>query len=56
MQPVDVKSSTYIEFNVEKKGKDFKFNVSDLVRITKYKNILANVYSSNWFEEDCVIN
>ena len=38
MKPVDVKSSTYIDFDVEN-NKDSKFEVSDYVRISKYKNV-----------------
>ena len=41
MEPVDVKPKTYIDFKVEEKDKDPKFKVSDLVRITNYKKILA---------------
>ena len=37
MKPVDVTSSTYIDFNVEKSNKDPDFEVSDDVRISKYK-------------------
>ena len=37
MKLVDVTSSTYIDFNVEKSNKDPDFEVSDDVRISKYK-------------------
>ena len=56
MKPVDLKSSTYIEFNIEKKDKDPKFKVGDLVRITTYEIILAINYTLNWSEEVFVIN
>ena len=56
MKPVDLKSSTYIEFNIEKKDKDPKFKVGDLVRITTYEIILAIKYTLNWSEEVFVIN
>ena len=36
MKPVDVKSSTYIDFNVENNDKDLKFEVGNHVRISKY--------------------
>ena len=39
MKPVDVKSSTY------------KFKISDIVRISKYKNIFANGYTLNCSKE-----
>lgn len=40
MKPVDVKVHTYIEYGVEHNEKDPKYNVSDHVRISKYKTIL----------------
>ena len=40
MKPVDVKSSTYIEFNNENDNKFPKFKVGDYVRISKHKNIV----------------
>ena len=39
MKPVDVNSSTYIDFNVENNDEDPKFEVGDHVRVSKYKNI-----------------
>ena len=41
MKPVDVKSSTYIDFGVENKDKDPKFKGSDHKGISKYQNIFA---------------
>ena len=35
MRPIDVKSSTYIDFNKEKNKEDPKFKVSNHVRISK---------------------
>ena len=55
MEPVDVKSSTYIDFNKESNNKDPKFAVDDHVRILKYKNIFAKGYNPNWSEEVFVI-
>ena len=54
MKPVDVKSNTYIDSSKEIDDKDFKFKVSDIVRISKYKNIFAKGYA-NWSEEVFVI-
>ena len=51
MKPVDVKSSTYIDFNKENNKEDPKFKVSDHVRIAKYENIFAKVYAPNWSEK-----
>ena len=44
MKPINVKSSTYIEFGVENKDKDPKFG--DHVRISKYKYIWAKGYEN----------
>ena len=41
MKPVDVKSSTYLNFNIENIEKDPKFKFGDNVRISKQKNIFA---------------
>ena len=49
----DVKSSTYIDFNVEKNNIDLKCEVRDYVRISKYKNIFGKGYSPNRSEEVC---
>ena len=46
MKSVDVKSSTYIDFDKENDKKDPKFEVGDHVRISKYKNIFPNCYTS----------
>ena len=37
LQPINIKSSTYIDFDVENNDKD----LGDHVRISKYKNIFA---------------
>ena len=55
MKPVDVKSSTYINFNKENNKEGPKFKVGDLVRISKYENIFAKGYVPNWSEEVFVI-
>ena len=55
MKPSDVKLCTYIDFGVENNDKDSKLEVGDLVRISKYKNIFAKNYSTNWSEEDFFI-
>ena len=51
MKPIDVKSSTYIDFNKENNKKDPKLKVGDHVRITKYKE----GYVLNWSGEVFVI-
>ena len=48
IKPIDVKSSTYIDFGIEKKEKDLKSEVGDHVRISKYKNIFAKGYTPSF--------
>ena len=55
MKSVDVKSSTYIDFNKENNKKDPKFEVGDHVKLSKYKNIFAEGYALNWSEDVFVI-
>ena len=51
IKPVDVKDKIYIDFKKEVNDKDPKFKVGDHVRISKYKNIFAKGYTSNWSDE-----
>ena len=51
MKPVDLKSSTNIDSSKESNNKDPKFKIGDIVRMTKYKNIFAKGYVTNWTEE-----
>ena len=55
MTPIDVKGNTYIINGKENNDKDPKFKNGDHVRISKYKNIFAKDYTSNWSEEMFVI-
>ena len=55
MKPVDWKLSIYIYFNKENKKEDPEFQVSDNVRISKYKNIFGKDYVPNWSDEGFVI-
>ena len=55
MKPIDVKDNTYIDFGKEVNDNGPKFKVSDNVKISKYKNILAKGYTLNWSEEVFVI-
>ena len=52
---VDVKSSTYINSSGKVNNKDPKFKISDIVRISKYKNIFAKDFVDNWSEKVFVI-
>ena len=56
MKPIEVKSNSYAEYNVDSDEKDPKFKVGDHVRISKYKNIFAKRYTPNWSEEVFVIS
>ena len=61
MKPIDVKDNTYIDSielhsGKEVNNKDPKFKVGNYVRISKYKNIFAKRYISNWSEEVFIIN
>ena len=55
MKPNDVKSSNYIDFAVENKDKDLKYEVGNHLRISRYKNIFARGYAANWSVEVFVI-
>ena len=55
MKPVDVKLSTYIESSKETNDQDSKFKISDIVTISKYKNIFVKGYVPNWSEKVFVI-
>ena len=50
-----MKLSTYIDSSKEINDEDPKFKIEDIVRISKYKNIFAKGYVSNWSEEVFVI-
>ena len=51
MKPVAVTSNTYINFIKEINDKDPKFQIGDIVRISKHKSIFAKIYNTNWSEE-----
>ena len=55
MKPIDVTDDSYVDYNEDFNKKDPKFKVADHVRISKYKNLFANGYTPNWFEEVFVI-
>ena len=56
MKPIYIKDNSYIDFTKEVNDKESKFKVGDHVRISKYKNIFAKGYASNWSEKDFVIS
>ena len=51
MKPIDVKPRMFIDFNKENNKESPKLKVGDHVRISKYKNIFAKWYVSNWSGE-----
>ena len=55
MKPKNVTDSSFAEYSEESNKKDPKFKVGDHVRISRYKNILAKVYTPNWSEEIFVV-
>ena len=55
MKPVDLKSSTYIDFDEKNNKEDPKFKVGDYVRISKYKNNFAKFYVPNCSEQVFVV-
>ena len=55
MKPIDVKANTYIDSNKEVNNKNPKFEIEDIIKISKYKNVFAKGYIPNWSEEVCVI-
>ena len=55
MKPVDVKSSTYTDFNKQNSQENLEFEVDDHVRILNFKPFLSKVYVPNSSEEVFVI-
>ena len=51
LKPVDVKSNTQVNSSKEINDKDPKFKIGDIVRISKYKNILNGIKGWVFFEE-----
>ena len=48
MKPVNVNSSTHIDFDKENNKVDPKIKVGYQVRISKYENCFAKSYIPNW--------
>ena len=45
MKPLDVKSNTYIDSSKDINDKNHKFEIGDIVRIRKFKNVFAKGYT-----------
>ena len=56
MKPIDVKSNSHAEYNVDSNARDPKFEIVDHVGISKYRYIFAKGYALNWSEEVFVIS
>ena len=56
MKSIDVTDDSFAEYIEQSNKEDPKFKVGDHVRISKYKNIFAKRYTSNWSEEVFVID
>ena len=56
MKPVNVTDDYFIEYIEDSNKRNPKFKVGDHVRISRYKNIFAKGYASNWPEQVFVIN
>ena len=55
IKPVDINPSSYIDFYKKNGNEGPIFKVGDNVTISKYKNVFAKGYFSNWSEEALVI-
>ena len=55
MKPIDVTYSAYIDSSKEINNKNPEFKISDIIRISKYKNIFAKGFAPNWSKEVSVI-
>ena len=56
MKQKNVNNDCFVVYVEESNKKDSKFKVGEHVRISKYKNIFAKGYTTNWSEEIFVIN
>ena len=56
MEPIDVRSDSYAEYNIDSNEKNPKLKVGDHVRTSKHKNIFAEGYTPNRSEGVFVIN
>ena len=56
IKPINVTSGSYAEYNEDFNKNEPKFKVGDYARISKYKNIFAKGYTSNWSEEVFVVS
>ena len=55
IKPIDVKNNKRVYID-EHNEKDSRFKVGDRVRISKFKNIFAKEYTSNWSKEIFIVD
>ena len=55
IKPIDVTGDSYADYNEDFNKKYPKFNISDHLRISTYKNVFAKGYTPNWSEEVFVV-
>ena len=55
MRPKDVRDNKRVYID-EHNGKNSRFKVSDRIRISKFKNIFARGYTSNWSRDMFIVN
>ena len=55
MRPKDVRDNKRVYID-EHNGKNSRFKVSDRIRISKFKNIFARGYTSNWSRDIFIVN
>ena len=56
IKPINVTSDSSAQHNEDSNVTKPKFQVSDHVRISKYKNLFAKRYTQNWSEEVFVVS
>ena len=56
MKPIDVRDNNKRVYIDEHNEKDSRFKVGDRVRISKFKNIFAKGYASNWSSEIFIVD
>ena len=56
MKPIEVENNTYFDFKKEVNNADPQFKIVDHARISKCKNIFAEVYMANWSEEIFIVS
>ena len=55
LKPIDIKSSSYTEYNVDSNVKDSKFKTKNRLRVSKYKSTFSKGYACNWSEKVFII-